>query len=84
MESLRLKQLLVDCLGPLQQTVLSGKTHPLAGQRKNRDKKAQRGAGFIAEDLPDIYTRVYSASKAKMSRIPAKKKMRETFKDVVE
>ena len=31
------------------------------------------------------YTRVYSASKAKMSRIPAKKKkMRETFKDVVE
>ena len=30
------------------------------------------------------YTRVYSASKEKMSRIPAKKKMRETFKDVVE
>ena len=30
------------------------------------------------------YTRVYNASKARMSRIPAKKKMRETFQDVVE
>ena len=30
------------------------------------------------------YTRVYSASKARMSRVPAKKKMRETFQDVVE
>ena len=36
------------------------------------------------EDKMLAYTRVYSASKAKMSRIPAKKKMRETFKDVVE
>ena len=30
------------------------------------------------------YTRVYNASKEKMSRVPAKKKMRETFQDMVE
>ena len=30
------------------------------------------------------YTRVYNASKMRMSRIPAKKKMREIFQDVVE
>lgn len=36
------------------------------------------------EDKMLAYTRVYSASKMKMSKVPAKKKMRETFQDVVE
>lgn len=36
------------------------------------------------EDKMLAYTRVYSASKMRMSRVPAKKKMRETFQDVVE
>ena len=30
------------------------------------------------------YTRVYNASKMKMSAVPAKKKIREAFQDVVE
>ncbi len=36
------------------------------------------------EDKMLAYTRVYSASKTKMSKIPAKKKIRQTFQDVVE
>lgn len=36
------------------------------------------------EDKMLAYTRVYSASRMKMSKIPAKKKMREIFQDVVE
>lgn len=36
------------------------------------------------EDKMLAYTRVYSASKTKMSKVPAKKKIRETFQDVVE
>ena len=36
------------------------------------------------EDKMLAYTRVYNASKMRMSKIPAKKKMRETFQDVVE
>ncbi|MCI8404892.1 MAG: hypothetical protein HFE49_08345 [Clostridia bacterium] len=36
------------------------------------------------EDKMLSYTRVYNASKKRMSAVPAKKKMREVFKDVVE
>ncbi|MCH5211053.1 MAG: hypothetical protein J1F01_08840 [Oscillospiraceae bacterium] len=36
------------------------------------------------DDKLIAYTRVYNASKEKMSRVPAKKKMRETFHDMVE
>ncbi len=36
------------------------------------------------EDKMLSYTRVYNASKNRMSAVPAKKKMREIFKDVVE
>lgn len=36
------------------------------------------------EDKILVYTRVYNASKLRMSRIPAKNKMREVFRDVVE
>lgn len=36
------------------------------------------------EDKLLAYTRVYNASKLKMSRVPAKKKMREAFGDIVE
>ncbi len=36
------------------------------------------------EDKMLSYTRVYMASKARMSRVPAKKKMREVFQDIVE
>lgn len=36
------------------------------------------------EDKMLSYTRVYNASKMRMSKVPAKKKMRETFQDVVE
>lgn len=36
------------------------------------------------EDKMLVYTRVYNASRMRMSKIPAKKKMRELFRDVVE
>ncbi|MCC8161483.1 MAG: hypothetical protein LIO53_09320 [Oscillospiraceae bacterium] len=36
------------------------------------------------EDKMLVYTRVYSASRMKMSKVPAKKKMRKVFQDVVE
>lgn len=36
------------------------------------------------EDKMLAYTRVYSASKAKLSKVPAKKKMREIFQDIAE
>jgi hypothetical protein len=36
------------------------------------------------EDKLLAYTRVYNASKMKMSKVPAKKRMRETFQDVAE
>ncbi|MGN0106496.1 MAG: hypothetical protein ACI4A5_02210 [Hominilimicola sp.] len=36
------------------------------------------------EDKMLAYTRVYNASKMRMSRVPAKKKIREAFQDVVE
>ena len=36
------------------------------------------------EDKMLTYTRVYNASKMKMSAVPAKKKIREAFQDVVE
>ena len=36
------------------------------------------------DDKMLAYTRVYNASKQRMSRVPAKKKMRETFEDSVE
>lgn len=36
------------------------------------------------EDKMLVYSRVYSASKDRMSRVPVKKKMRELFQDIVE
>ncbi len=36
------------------------------------------------DDKMLTYTRVYGASKMKMSAVPAKKKIREAFQDVVE